>query len=52
MNKRLFKVGIAGYGIVGKRRREFIDQHPRLKTVALCDRKFANDEKLDNGVTC
>lgn len=34
------KVGIAGYGIVGIRRRKFIDLHPALKTVAVCDIKF------------
>ena len=44
------KVGIAGYGVVGKRRREAIDQHPGLKTVALCDRIFHNDGKFDDGV--
>lgn len=33
------RVGIAGYGIVGKKRRYFADRHPRLKTVAVCDRK-------------
>lgn len=44
------KVGIAGYGVVGKRRRETIDQHSGLKTVALCDRVFPNDGKFDDGV--
>ncbi len=43
------KVGIAGYGVVGKRRREAIDQHPGLKTVALCDRVFSSDGVLDDG---
>jgi len=47
--KRL-KVGIAGYGVVGKRRREAIDQHPDLKTVALCDRVFSDNGKFDDGV--
>jgi len=31
------KVGIAGYGIIGKRRRHYIDKHPNLETVAICD---------------
>ncbi len=31
------KVGIAGYGVVGKRRRLYIDQNPYLKTVAVSD---------------
>ncbi|HUR91674.1 MAG TPA: Gfo/Idh/MocA family oxidoreductase [Gemmatimonadaceae bacterium] len=34
------RVGIAGYGVVGKRRRQFIDLHPQLETVAVCDRVF------------
>ena len=34
------KVGIAGYGVVGKRRRNAIDQHPALETAAVCDRIF------------
>ena len=32
-NKEILNVGIAGYGVVGKRRRHYIDQHPRLKTI-------------------
>ncbi|MBI1202274.1 MAG: gfo/Idh/MocA family oxidoreductase [Rhodopseudomonas sp.] len=44
------RVGIAGYGVVGKRRRHFIDLHPELKTVAVCDRTFAGDGVLDDGV--
>lgn len=35
-----FKVGIAGYGIVGKRRHHFIDLHPQLQVTAICDRTF------------
>lgn len=34
------KVGIAGYGVVGKRRRACIDRHNRLRMVAVCDRIF------------
>jgi len=44
------RVGIAGYGVVGARRREVIDAHPALRTVAVCDRKFGADGALDNGV--
>ena len=36
------RVGIAGYGVVGKRRRQFIDANPNLKTVAVCDRTLAS----------
>lgn len=46
------KVGIAGYGVVGKRRREVIDLHPDLKTVAVCDRKMVGLNTLTNGVKC
>jgi len=44
------KVGIAGYGVVGKRRRKAIDQHPALETVAVCDRVFLEDGKFEDGV--
>lgn len=44
------KVGIAGYGVVGKRRRLFVDRHPRLTTVAICDRIFDGSGTLDDGV--
>lgn len=44
------RVGIAGYGVVGRRRREFIDAHPRLKTVAVSDVSFGKDGLMDGGV--
>ncbi len=44
------RVGIAGYGIVGKRRRHFIDRHSRLETVAVCDRTFPGDGRFEDGV--
>ena len=44
------KVGIAGYGVVGKRRRHFVDSHPSLCTVAVCDRHFHGSGILDDGV--
>jgi predicted dehydrogenase len=47
---RKLKVGIAGYGVVGKRRRHFIDLHPDLETVAVCDRSFAGDGIIDGHV--
>jgi predicted dehydrogenase len=49
MSKKL-KVGIAGYGIVGKRRRAFIDKNPHFETVAVCDRVFGSSGKLDDGI--
>lgn len=49
MNRKL-AVGIAGYGVVGKRRRKFIDPHPDLKTVAVCDRTFQGEGTFPDGV--
>ena len=49
MSDRL-RIGIAGYGVVGKRRRHFIDQHPRLETVSVCDRTFDGSGTLADGV--
>jgi len=42
---RLLRVGIAGYGVVGQRRRRFIDQHENLQTWAV------SDIKLEDGVS-
>ena len=50
MKEDKLKVGIAGYGVVGKRRRQFIDQHPRLQTVAVCDQKFMEPGVMPDGV--
>jgi predicted dehydrogenase len=44
------RVGIAGYGVVGRRRRHFIDLHPALRTVAVCDAKCAAEGRFDDGV--
>ena len=44
------RVGIAGYGIVGKRRHECLDKHPRFETVGVCDRNFASDTTLPSGI--
>ena len=46
----LLKVGIAGYGVVGKRRREVIDANPTLVTVAVSDRVLDGDGTFDDGV--
>src|SRR4051812_40883172 len=47
---RILRVGIAGYGVVGRRRHAFIEEHPALKTVAVCDRRFEAAGKFDDGV--
>ena len=44
------RVGIAGYGVVGKRRRAYIDLHPGFKTVAVSDRTFKGDGLFEDGV--
>ena len=48
MNK--LRVGIAGYGIVGKRRRICIDKNTKMELVAVCDQAFANCGKFSDGV--
>lgn len=44
------RIAIAGYGVVGKRRRHFIDAHPNLKTVCVCDKTFDDSGTLDDGI--
>lgn len=46
------KVGIAGYGVVGKRRRQFIDQRPDMRTISVCDQLFESDGALPDGARC
>ena len=44
------KVGIIGYGVVGKRRREYIDLNPNLRTLYVSDINFEGDGKFPDGV--
>jgi predicted dehydrogenase len=46
------KIGIAGYGIIGKRRRQNIDKNESMETVAVCDQNFKHAELLNDGVRC
>ncbi|MCX8130827.1 MAG: Gfo/Idh/MocA family oxidoreductase [Clostridia bacterium] len=46
------RVGIVGYGVVGKRRRHYIDQHPNMKTVAVCDQNFSEPCVMADGIRC
>ena len=48
MNK--LKVGIAGYGVVGSRRHHFIDKHPALEVVAVCDKNSHRQKSLSSDV--
>ena len=50
MKPTQLRVGIAGYGVVGKRRRSYIDQHPNLKTVAVCDQHVTTPGALPDGM--
>lgn len=50
MNK--LKVGIAGYGIVGQRRHIYIDQHPNLEVIAVCDQNFEREVVNEDGIHC
>jgi predicted dehydrogenase len=44
------KVGIAGFGVVGKRRKECIDRHPHLHVVAVCDHTFEGEGVFPDGI--
>jgi predicted dehydrogenase len=46
------KVGIAGYGVVGKRRRQCVDIHPNIEITAICDQHFKKNEIMMDGVRC
>jgi predicted dehydrogenase len=50
MGNEVLRVGIAGYGVVGKRRRRFIDQNSKLQTVAVCDQYFENEGVTPDGI--
>ena len=46
------KVGIVGYGVVGKRRKYYIDQNPNFKVTCVSDITFEKDGLLDSGIRC
>jgi predicted dehydrogenase len=46
----MLKVGIAGYGVVGARRRECIEAHPDMQLLAVCDQKFTENGVFSDGV--
>jgi predicted dehydrogenase len=43
------RIGIAGFGVVGKRRREFINLRDDMGVVAVCDRIFDGQGILEDG---
>jgi len=46
------RVGIAGYGVVGKRRGECVKKHPSLELVAVCDQNLHGRNVTDDGIPC
>ena len=46
----VLRVGIAGYGVVGKRRRECVDRHPEMEMIAICDQVFTDDTFTADGL--
>lgn len=46
----VLKVGIAGFGVVGKRRKVCVDNHPDLRLIAVCDKVFDGEGVLQDGV--
>jgi len=49
---RALRVGIAGYGVVGKRRRECIERDGRMRVTAACDRTFGLGQPAAQGIRC
>ena len=47
---RKLRVGIAGYGVVGRRRSKCIEEHPDMEVVAVCDRNFDDEGELEHGI--
>ncbi|GAB2182030.1 Gfo/Idh/MocA family oxidoreductase [Denitratisoma sp. agr-D3] len=45
----LLKIGIAGFGVVGKRRRDCIARRSDMQVVAVCDQTFGGDGVLPDG---
>lgn len=44
------KVGIAGFGVVGRRRKDCVARHPGLRVVAVCDRTYQDEGTLPEGI--
>ena len=51
-DKKPLRVGIAGFGIVGKRRKNCVDRNPHLSLVAVCDKIFVEESMLVDGILC
>ena len=44
------KVGIAGFGIVGRRRKDCIVRSEYAEVVAVCDKSYTSSGKTDDGI--
>ena len=51
-DKKPLRVGIAGFGIIGKRRKDCIDRNPHLRLVAVCDKTFTEECVVVDGILC
>jgi len=49
-NNSVLKIGIAGFGIVGKVRKSCLDKIPNVKVVAICDQNFEDCTSADDGL--
>ena len=47
---KIIKIGIAGYGVVGKKRRVFIEKNKNMKIVAVSDILFKKNGKFADGI--
>ena len=50
MKSNKLRTGIAGYGVVGQKRRMYIDENPLLELIAVSDIKFTEDGSFLDGV--
>ena len=50
MNSELLKVGIAGYGVVGRRRHECIKKSTYMELVAVCDKNSVDNHILNEDI--
>ncbi len=48
--EQALRAGIAGFGVVGKRRKACVDRRTDMNVVAVCDRTFEGNGKLPDGV--
>jgi predicted dehydrogenase len=50
LNLTELRVGIAGYGVVGRRRHACVDRHPGMRVVAVCDRVLPAEGGSKDGI--